>query len=51
VPKRFSDSKDNLLMRSLIRTYAIEGVTPDGKPTCKFYLDFNAVKRVSKEGV
>jgi hypothetical protein len=30
-------------MRSLIRTYAIEGKAPNGKPTGKFYLDFKGV--------
>jgi hypothetical protein len=34
-------------MRSLIRTYAIEGRSQDGKPTGKFYLDLNGVKAVS----
>ena len=38
-------------MRSLIRTYAIEGRSKDGKPTGKFFLDFNGVKGVSKEVV
>ncbi len=51
MPDRFSDSKDDLLMRSLIRTYAIEGRASDGKPTGKFYLDFNGVKGVAKEVV
>ena len=51
MPERFSDSKDDLLMRSLIRTYAIEGRAANGKPTGKFFLDFNGVKGVSKEVV
>ena len=51
MPERFSDSKDDLLMRSLIRTYAIEGRAANGKPTGKFYLDFNGVRGVSKEVV
>jgi hypothetical protein len=38
-------------MRSLIRTYAIEGRGSNGKPDGKFYLDFNGVKAVSLEVV
>ena len=38
-------------MRSLIRTYAIEGRGRDGKPNGKFFLDFNGVKAVSLEVV
>jgi len=38
-------------MRSLIRTYAIEGRAQNGKPTGKFYRDFNGVKAVSQEVV
>lgn len=51
MPERFSDSKDDLLMRSLIRTYAIEGRAANGKPNGKFYLDFKGVNAVSKEVV
>ena len=49
--QQYFDSKDDLLMRSLIRTYAIEGRAANGKPTGKFFLDFNGVKGVSKEVV
>lgn len=33
-----STGKDDLLMRSLIKTYALEGKGEDGNPTGKFYL-------------
>jgi hypothetical protein len=42
IPSRFSSGKDDLLMRNLIKNYALEGKT-DGKPNGHFYLTKDAV--------
>jgi len=42
VPSNFARGTDDLLMRSLITTYALEGKT-DGKPNQHFYLTKDGV--------
>ena len=48
IPKHFSKASDDLLMRSLISKYAVEGKI-NGKPNGQFYLKKNAVSEVSYE--
>lgn len=45
-----SQDNDDLLMRSVIKNYALEGRGPDG-PTGKFYLDLKALYAVGEEVV
>lgn len=47
-----STDKDDLLMKSVIKNYALEGKCPtDGSPTGKFYLDLDALYKVGEEVV
>lgn len=46
-----STDKDDLLMRSVILNYALEGRGDDGKPNGKFFLDQNALYKVGEEVV
>ena len=39
VPDRFSEERDDTLMRSLIQNYAIEMKDKDGKPNGSFFFD------------
>ena len=48
LPKHFSHANDDLLVRSLISNYAVEGRV-NGKPNGQFYLTKNAVADVSYE--
>lgn len=49
-PDHFSAGSDDLLMRSLIQNYALEGKVGNG-PTGQFYLDKNGVAAVAEEVV
>lgn len=52
VPDRWdSTSADDLLVRSVISTYALEGRNEDGNPTGKFYLTQKELYNVGKEVV
>lgn len=46
-----STDKDDLLMRSVIKTYALEGRGEDDKPTGKFYLRLQDFYKVGEEVV
>jgi hypothetical protein len=46
-----STGKDDLLMRSVISSYALEGRSEDGNPTGKFYLTTKEFYNVGKEVV
>lgn len=48
VPDRFSADGDDLLMKSLISKYALEG-KENGAPTGKFYMDKSGMEAVSRE--
>jgi len=48
VPTNFASSTDDLLMRSLIINYALEGKT-DGAPNQHFYLTKNGIQSISRE--
>lgn len=49
IPENFSADKDDLLMRSIISNYAIEGRLKDGSgPTGEFYLTRSAAEEVSR---
>ena len=50
MPARFAADTDDLLMRSLIKRYALEGKT-DGAPNGKFYLDYGSAYAVADEVV
>jgi len=39
VPTNFADASDDLFMRSMIKTYALEGKNKDGSPNGQFYMD------------
>lgn len=49
VPNRFSEERDDTLMRSLIQNYAIEMKDKDGKPSGHFFFDKAAAKDASTE--
>lgn len=50
VPDRFSKPTDDQLMKSLIKTYSVEGNT-DGKPNGQFYMTKKGMDKVAKEVV
>ena len=50
VPSNFAEGTDDLLMRSLITNYALEGKT-DGEPNGHFYLTKSGIEAVSREVV
>ena len=39
VPTNFADASDDLFMRSMIKTYALEGKNKDGSPNGQFFMD------------
>ena len=39
VPEHFKEGADDLFMRSMIKTYALEGKNKDGSPNGKFWMD------------
>ena len=39
VPAHFAESSDDLFMRSMIKTYALEGKNKDGSPNGQFFMD------------
>ena len=47
IPEHFSANSDDLLMRNLIKNYALEGKT-DGKPNGHFYLTKDAIQEESR---
>lgn len=47
----YAEDKSDLLMRSLIENYALEGRGDDGKPTGKFYMDYKGMYKVGEEVV
>ena len=46
-----STDKDDLLMRSVIEKYALEGRSAENTPTGKFYLDLPALYKAGEEVV
>jgi hypothetical protein len=49
IPARFSEMRDDRLMASLIKNYALEQKTADGKPSGNFFFDRDAARAASKE--
>jgi len=47
----YAEDKSDLLMRSLIENYALEGRGDDGKPTGTFYMDYKGMYKVGEEVV
>ena len=52
IPENFSSGKDDLLMRSLIKNYAVEGKKDDGSgPNGHFFLTRSAAAEAANEVV
>jgi hypothetical protein len=51
VPDRFSEERDDTLMKSLIQNYALEVKNADGKPSGQFFLNKDSAKSASNEVV
>ena len=49
VPDRFSNDSDDIFMRSMINTYALEGKNKDGSPNGSFVLDEAGARAASAE--
>jgi len=49
VPTNFADASDDLFMRSMIKTYALEGKNKDGSPNGQFYMDEATTRAASGE--
>mmetsp|Transcript_18506 Transcript_18506/g.31679 ORF Transcript_18506/g.31679 Transcript_18506/m.31679 type:complete len:215 (-) Transcript_18506:113-757(-) len=49
VPARFSSDADDLFMRSMISTYALEGKNKDGSPNGAFVIDEAGARAASAE--
>jgi hypothetical protein len=49
VPTNFADGGDDLFMRSMIKTYALEGKNKDGSPNGQFWLDEAGAKAAAGE--
>ena len=48
IPDRFSEERDDRLMNSLIKNYAVE-IKLDGKDTAQYFLTKDGAASVSKE--
>ena len=48
-PERFASDDDDIFMRSMIETYALEAKDKDGAPTGKFWMDKLATKAAASE--
>ena len=51
VPERFMEERDDRLMNSLIKNYALEMKDDKGKPSGAFFLDKDGANKVSNEVV
>jgi hypothetical protein len=49
VPTNFAEGSDDLFMRSMIKTYALEGKNKDGSPNGQFWLDEAGAKAAAGE--
>ena len=49
VPTNFADASDDLFMRSMIKTYALEGKNKDGSPNGQFFMDEATTRAASGE--
>ena len=49
LPDQFSNGDDDLLMRSLIKTYAVEGKESENDGNGQFYLKRDGVEKAAKE--
>jgi len=51
VPEEFTEERDDRLMNSLIKTYALEMKDDNGRPSGHFFFDRDAARAVSNEVV
>ena len=51
IPEEFEEERDDRLMNSLIKTYALEMKDNDGRPSGHFFFDKNSARYVSDEVV
>jgi hypothetical protein len=49
VPTNFAEGSDDLFMRSMIKTYALEGKNKDGSPNGQFFMDEATTRAASGE--
>jgi len=49
VPSHFAEASDDLFMRSMIKTYALEGKNKDGSPNGQFFMDEATTRAASGE--
>ena len=49
VPSHFAEASDDLFMRSMIKTYALEGKNKDGSPNGQFFMDEATTRAASSE--
>ena len=49
VPARFSTDDDDIFMRSMIKTYALEGKNKDGSPNGSFWMDEAGARAAASE--
>ena len=49
VPERFGDEGDDIFMKSMIKTYALEGKNKDGSPNGRFWMSEKETKAATDE--
>ena len=49
IPDRFSADADDLFMRSMVKTYALEGKNKDGSPNGNFVMDEAGTRAAARE--
>ena len=49
VPSHFAEASDDLFMRSMIKTYALEGKNKDGSPNGQFFMDEATTRAAASE--
>jgi len=49
VPAHFAEASDDLFMRSMIKTYALEGKNKDGSPNGAFFMDEASTRAAAAE--
>ena len=49
VPAHFAEGSDDLFMRSMIKTYALEGKNKDGSPNGQFFMDEATTRAAASE--
>ena len=49
IPDRFTDEGDDIFMKSMIKTYALESKNKDGSPTGRFWMNKEKARAASSE--